>query len=170
MRANVTAQSPFLSSSLTGKHLAPPSTTFITNLPPSLPSLSSLIGHFYYTESGRPAHHLVYLWFAVNNSLPFGKFPKEGFSRLSWFKTIENGEVMRVGEKRFVKIIIFLSNNCHYTILHVRNAACLIPRHKKLFPTFLLSLVREKNYIPKICVILGAITMNFFRFFKDGIF
>ena len=26
------------------------------------------------------------------------------------------------------------------------------------------------NYIPKICVMLGAITMNFFRFFKDGVF
>ena len=26
------------------------------------------------------------------------------------------------------------------------------------------------NYIPKICVILAAITMNFFRFFKDGFF
>ena len=26
------------------------------------------------------------------------------------------------------------------------------------------------NYIPKICVILAAITMNFFRFFKDGVF
>ena len=25
------------------------------------------------------------------------------------------------------------------------------------------------NYIPKICVILAAITMNFFRFFKDGV-
>ena len=54
MRANLIAQSPFLSSSLTGKHRAPPTTTFITNLPPSLPSLSSLIGHFYYTESGTP--------------------------------------------------------------------------------------------------------------------
>ena len=26
------------------------------------------------------------------------------------------------------------------------------------------------NYIPKMCVILGAITMNFFRFFKNCVF
>ena len=28
----------------------------------------------------------------------------------------------------------------------------------------------QLKYIPKICVILGAITTNFFRFFKDGVF
>ena len=28
----------------------------------------------------------------------------------------------------------------------------------------------HRNYIPKICVILGVITRNFFRFFKNGVF
>ena len=51
------------------------------------------------------------------------------------------------GRKKFAKIIIFLSNNCHFTILSDRNAARFSARHKKHSLIFLSSLVRKKNVL-----------------------
>ena len=52
---------------------------------------------------------------------------------------------MRVAEKKIAKITIFLPNNGHFTPLPSRNTARFIIRYNKLFPIFLLSLVRGKN-------------------------
>ena len=52
---------------------------------------------------------------------------------------------MRVVEKKFAKIIIFLFNNAHFTILPSRHAVRFIACYNNPFLIFLTTLVCEKN-------------------------
>ena len=62
------------------------------------------------------------------------------------------------------------NHKTHYIIIIIiedRDSTRITLQKNSYFAQFLSA---HLNNIPKICVMLAAITMNFFRFFKDGVF